>query len=90
MPCAKKEVWLRETKDTSAVAVIERNPSGKMTVGHVPRLFSAVCSIFIHRSMASTTLTSLLLLQLAEPFLSMGHWDLGDPASASLDESTLR
>ena len=63
--------------------MIERNPSGEVTVGHVPRLFSAVYSIFIRQSMAWH-------LQLAEPFLSMGHWDLGDLASASLDESTLR
>ena len=36
-------------RDTSAVAVVERSPSGKVTVGHVPQLFSAICSIFIHR-----------------------------------------
>ena len=36
-------------RDTSAVAVIEQSPSGEVTVGHVPRLFSAVCSIFIRR-----------------------------------------
>ena len=36
-------------RDTSAVAVIEHSPSGEVTVGHVPRLFSAVCSIFIRR-----------------------------------------
>ena len=35
-------------KDTSAVAVIEQSLSGEVAVGHVPRLFSAVCSIFIH------------------------------------------
>ena len=53
LPCEREP---GNQRDTSAAVVSERNPSVEVTVGHVPRLFSAVCSIFIRRSMASTTL----------------------------------
>ena len=46
IPCEREP---GNPRDTSAVAVIERSPSGELTVGHVPRLISAICSIFIRR-----------------------------------------
>ena len=46
LPCKREP---GNPRDTSAVAVIERNPSGELTLGHVPRLISAICSIFIRR-----------------------------------------
>ena len=47
LPCEREP---GNPRDTSAVAVIERSPSGtELTVGHVPRLISTICSIFIRR-----------------------------------------
>ena len=44
LPCKREP---SNPRDTSAVAVFESSPSGELTVGHVPRLISAICSIFI-------------------------------------------
>ena len=43
LPCEREP---GNARDTLAVAI---RPSGDLTVGHVPRLISAICSIFIRR-----------------------------------------
>ena len=46
LPCEREP---GNPRDTSAVAVVKRSPGASIIVGHVPRLISMVCSIFIRR-----------------------------------------
>ena len=46
LPCEREP---GNPHDTSAVAVVKRSPGLSIIVGHVPRLISMVCSIFICR-----------------------------------------